>query len=184
MEIKNRTLMEEKLFISFQRFSSRMFKKSKIMNLIYNIAYIIFLSLCALISAAGIVVAVQDGEGIAIPLFLIIFIVFLIALDIFRKIFFPKILYKRSPLRTSVYNYTFRDEAFTVEAKSDTIETTEILKYTSIITAYETKEEMFLYISPYQAMLVSKGSFESENDVQIIRELLKALLGNKYITVK
>ncbi len=186
MEIKNTTLAEEKLFVSFQRFSARLFKRSSTQNLVFNIflysliAFAVFVSSIAMFLA----IALGDSENIIALAVMIALMLLLAAFKIYKTIFLPKILYKKSPLNGSVHHYIFKDEEFSVEMKSNKIETTEVLKYSSLTIAYETEGEMFLFISPVQAMVISKYGFESPEDIQAVREKLSALLGKKYIKVK
>ena len=149
MEIKNTTLAEEKIFVNVQRFSARLFKKSSTANLIFNIflaaliAFAVFVSVIAMILA----IAVGDSSSVIIFSVAIFLMLFLGAFRIYRIVFLPGILYKKSPLKGSVHYYVFRDEEFSVEMKSDKIETNENLKYSSLIKAYETQGDMFLFIS-------------------------------------
>ncbi|MBQ8403924.1 MAG: YcxB family protein [Clostridia bacterium] len=186
MEIKNTTLAEEKIFVNFQRFSARLFKKSSTANLIFNIFLAALIAFAVFVSAVAMVLAIVTGDTNSVITFAlaIFFMLLLSAFRVYQNLFLPKILYKKSPLKGSVHYYVFRDEEFSVEVKSDKIETNENLKYSSLIKAYETQGEMFLFISPYQAMVISKYGFSSENDIKAVREKLSSLLGNKYITVK
>jgi hypothetical protein len=43
---------------------------------------------------------------------------------------------------------------------------------------------MFLFISPYHAMVISKYGFSGEDDIKAVREKLSSVLEKKYVTVK
>ncbi len=186
MEIKNTTLMEEKLFFAFQNFNSRFFKKIRKVNLIFEILFYTVMSFGILMSVlvAILILSSRSSESMSLPIMFFFLVLFISALRVYQKLFLPKMLYNNSSLKNSSYNYTFKDDEFSTEAKSDTITSNDILKYSSLFKVYETEGEMFLYINPGQAMLVSKYGFASESDLAAVRERLSALLGKKYIIVK
>jgi hypothetical protein len=186
MEIKNTTLAEERIFVNFQMFSARLFKKSSTADLVFNILFAIFLAFAFFVSVIAVLLAIATGDtdGIVTLVLAALFVLLLSAFRVYHKFFLPKILYKKSPLKGTVHHYVFKDEEFAVEVKSEKIETSEVLKYSSLIKAYETSGEMFLFISPYHAMVISKYGFSGEDDIKAVREKLSSVLEKKYVTVK
>ncbi len=181
MEIKNRTYIDRNTFMSFQRFVMSPIKKSKAANYIYHG---IMLSMCAfalLVMTISFVIT-REIETVHI---LCVFWVALLLLIVFARFFPSKKAYEKSNLYLCDTTYTFTDEELIDSSSSPKSSSTTAYKLRSFNRAYETERSIYVYVTFNMVLIISKYGFESNEDLNAVRDILKASLPpKKYIVCK
>ena len=176
MEIKNSTTISKKLFVSFQRFYSRLVKKSPVFDYIIE-------GLMAVVTVFLFVLSKKENSQMNMLLGFML-AAMLITL-ILMKTVFPLINYKKTFLKGMVLEYTFTDNALTIKLVSEKATSSETIKYTSFYKAYDAKDAIYIFIDKAQAFLVDKSAFSSKEDEKaVIAAIKNATQGNKKIYTK
>lgn len=97
----------------------------------------------------------------------------------------PKIYFKKSPaLFQSSMKIIFNKDDFSSLQTGDMASGTGVIKYEALHKAYETQNAFYLYLTPGQAILISKKDFVN-GTTEELRDLLQSKLQkNKYIFCK
>ena len=167
--------------MSFQRFVMSPIKKSKAANYIYNG---IMLSMCAfiLLTMAFSIVITREVEAFHI---LALLWVALVMLTAFARFFPSKKAYEKSNLYLCDTTYTLTDEELIDSSVSPKSSSTSVYKLRSFNRAYETEGFIYVYVTFNMVLIISKYGFESEEDLNAVRDILKASLPpKKYIVCK
>jgi hypothetical protein len=156
-------------------------KKSKAANYIYNG---IMLLMCAFtfFGVAFLVMLTRKVEAFHILALLWVFLY----MYIFCVRFFPsKKAYEKSNLYLCDTTYTFTDEELIDSSSSPKSSSTTAYKLRSFNRAYETEGFIYVYVTFNMVLIISKYGFESEEDLNAVRDILKASLPpKKYIVCK
>ena len=180
MEIKNKTFIDKKTFVEFQRFHARTFKKSALANIIYHIIISILILWLALISF----IIIASGNGTAVLYLGWILVIIGITFKALNY-FLPPVLYKSSNLYNMTTVYTFTEEELTDESSNETTQSKTTYKNKSLYKVCERNSFFYIYIAAGMALIVSKYGFASDEDLNAAREILKkSVPKNKYIVTK
>lgn len=176
MEIKNSTTINKKIFVSFQRFYSRLVKKSPVFDYIIE----------GLMAAVAVFLFVlSNKENSQMNMLLGFMLAAMLVTLILMKTIFPSINYKKTFLKGMVLDYTFGEDEFTVSLTSEKAKSSETIKYTSFYKVYDTKNAIYIFIEKAQAFLVDKSAFSSAEDEKAVIDAIKnATQGNKKLYVK
>lgn len=173
MEIKASSVYDWKTIKQFYRFHN--FGRNgirKAMPIIYAVAVAIFI-FCFVLAVIGDYV---DGEMIS----LLVIEVLIILLLAFIYFILPKINFNKNRLlKNGVNNFVFKETEFTVEGASGLYNGCSEMKYEGLHKIYETKDYIYLYITPFQSYIVEKSKIEDGRESDL-RKLLINTVGEKY----
>ncbi len=99
----------------------------------------------------------------------------------FVRFILPRILYNKNKLIHGVENIiTFNEQDFEIKQDGDNAKGTAAINYSAVQRIYETKEYIYIYISPQQAHIVDKSTVTG-GSLTDLRILLVSKIGtNKY----
>lgn len=181
MEIKNRTYIDYNTFKKFQHFIMSPIKKSRIANYVYHG---IMLLMCAFILFVVVFSAVFTRKIEAFHILALLWVSFYVFIVCVR-FFPPKKAYESSNVYMCNTTYTFTEEELIDSSSSPKSSSTTAYKLKSLNRVYETQELICVYISINMVLVISKYGFESEEDLNAARDILKASLPpKKYIVCK
>lgn len=97
----------------------------------------------------------------------------------------PKKYVKQSPsLFQSSIEVSFNDDSFSSLQTGEIVSGTGITKYEAIHKVYETKSTFYLYLTPYQAMLLTKQHVVKGTPEELRQLLQSKLPSKKYVLCK
>ena len=182
MEIKNTTRVDEKMFVKLQHFAMRIFKKHNFLNYIFwgVIAFFAFF-----ISLISIILFYVSENDVGFPYYQLFFFVILTGFYFIYYSILPKQMYKASPLCGGTENYIFMDDEIINETVSPKLSSRAVFKYDVIRKVYEKTGIFYVYVSYNQVLLVSKYGFETQEELETVREKLKSCVpAKKYKVIK
>ncbi|MBQ9745998.1 MAG: YcxB family protein [Clostridia bacterium] len=182
MEIKNTTLVDEKMFVKLQHFGLRIFKKHNFLNYLFwsIIAFFAFLY-----SAVSIVLFYVSDKDVGFPYYGLLVCVLLTGIHFICYFVLPTQMYKASPLHGGKEKYVFREDVIFCETSNPKCSTSAEYGYGSITKVYEKTGVFYVYVSKHNVLLVSKCGFENEAELETVREKLKASVpAGKYKIIK
>ncbi|MGN1094936.1 MAG: YcxB family protein [Eubacteriales bacterium] len=175
MEAKNKTVIDKKLFIMFQRFYMRAFRKSPVPG------FIIFAVSVIAAIALAIFAVVENAKGFMLSAF--VFAMISVTLFLMYAVF-PGINFKKSFLKNAEISYVFYGDKFNIKMKNDKVNICEDISYGSLFRVYDAPHAYYIFIAKAQALLVSKEGFENADDINKTSEAFSSSLGKKYIRAK
>ena len=93
----------------------------------------------------------------------------------------PKVRYNKNKILHGVVNYIkFGETKFTISQSGDNANGEASISYDAIYKIYETKEYIYIYISPQQAHFVDKSTVAGATVTELREVLINAVGKNKY----
>ena len=132
----------------------------------------LFLFFCTAMCSASFAVLSLRGSFNLTAFVCLILVSFLDVFYVFVSFALPKISLKKSPTFGATVNFEFYTDSFTVHALTKVGKKSASHRYSSLLKARETENDIYLYIAKQQAYIVDKSSI-APSSIDDFKEFLK-----------
>lgn len=179
MEIKNTTSHTYDTLMAFNRQHQRKLITAMTVIICICAGIMVIALIAGLILSATLGGDPFDASDFTLPLFYVIFAVFLLVWPSLRR---KKICTKQAAVH-NVVEYTFTEEGFVENSTSDTVTGHSENKYAVIVKVTESEDAFYLYVNHLAAHIVSKNGF-TEGTEQDFRTLLHTVIDPKKLHIQ
>ena len=134
--------------------------------------WVIMIATTLIIAVCTVILALLDSLDGTVITYLVI-VVFIDLSYLFFSFWFPRIHIKKAKNLNTEIQYTFDNESFKIQAANQFSEESSTVKYQIISKVRFNKDDMYLYISSFQAYLVDLSGLDFSERVELI-ELIRS----------
>ncbi len=123
---------------------------------------------------------ILNGVWLYYNLFPLIYCLFFILLLVFSYFIFPRIKLRRSAANNLTCALTFHDDAFVMVTDSPLVQENSRISYEQIYKIAEGKEDMYIFLTKRNALIIDKSGFVQGDEHQL-KDFLSTKLDKKKI---